>query len=171
MQNIDLFRSLVSNQNGVPVTTSRKIASTFGREHKSILRAIRNIDCSDEFNERNFAPVTYVDDKGEVRTEFNITKDGVTYLIMGFKGEKAAEFKEAYIEAFNWMYELLQKRMENDFLIGDYTRREQASISNGSFHGRGLAQRKKEKPLLANELIELQKRLQITLDLIESKPA
>jgi len=34
---------------------------------------------------------------------YHITKDGFIFLVMGFTGEKAAQIKEAYIDAFNRM--------------------------------------------------------------------
>ncbi|WP_258549008.1 Rha family transcriptional regulator [Thalassospira profundimaris] len=34
---------------------------------------------------------------------FNMTKDGFTFLVMGFNGAQAALFKERYIEEFNRM--------------------------------------------------------------------
>ena len=54
MQDIQLFRSLVLSHNGTPVTTSNKIANVFGKQHKSVLRAIENLDCSSEFRRLNF---------------------------------------------------------------------------------------------------------------------
>lgn len=41
---------------GKPTTTSLDVAKHFGKQHKDVLRAIRNLDCSTEFHERNFAP-------------------------------------------------------------------------------------------------------------------
>ena len=34
---------------------------------------------------------------------FTMTKDGFSFLVMGYTGKKAAQFKEAYINAFNKM--------------------------------------------------------------------
>lgn len=39
-----------------------------------------------------------------------MTQDGFTFLVMGFRGKKAAEFKEAYIKQFNEMREWISKR-------------------------------------------------------------
>ncbi|SFC10380.1 phage regulatory protein, rha family [Devosia psychrophila] len=41
--------------------------------------------------------------RGGTRAEetFNMTKDGFTFLAMGFTGKPAAQFKEAYIARFN----------------------------------------------------------------------
>ena len=91
-----------------PVTTSLDVAAMFGKFHKDVLRAIRNIECSEEFNRRNFAPVKYTDEKGESRPMYYITRDGFTFLAMGFTGKEAARFKEAYIHAFNRMEQLVK---------------------------------------------------------------
>ena len=84
-------------------TNSRFVAEVFGRLHKDVLKAIDNLDCSDAFNRRNFAPVEYLDTKGEARRMVDMTFDGMTFLVMGFTGAQAAAFKEAYIAEFNRM--------------------------------------------------------------------
>lgn len=43
---------------------------------------------------------------------YEITKDGFAFLVFGFSGTKAAEFKEAYIEAFNTMESALKRNSE-----------------------------------------------------------
>lgn len=100
----------ISKQTGKVVTTSLKVAEVFEKLHKDVMRAIRNLDCSSEFYERNFAPVKYQDTKGEFRPMFEMTRDGFTFLAMGFTGKKAVRFKEDYIKAFNMMEEELKKR-------------------------------------------------------------
>ncbi|WP_299077888.1 Rha family transcriptional regulator [uncultured Paraglaciecola sp.] len=90
-------------------TTSLKVAEVFGKQHKDVLKKIGNVECSSEFNRRNFAPVTYFDAKNEERKSVEMTKDGFIFLVMGFTGKKAAEIKEKYIEAFNWM----EKQLSN----------------------------------------------------------
>jgi Rha family phage regulatory protein len=86
-------------------TTSLKVAEAFGKLHKDVLRKIQTLDCSPEFNQRNFAPVEYVDAKGEKRAAYEMTKDGFMFLVMGFTGKAAAQIKEAYINAFNLMHD------------------------------------------------------------------
>ena len=88
---------------GQPTTSSIDVARHFGKQHKTVLRAIANLDCSPEFNERNFALVEYVDAKGEQRPAYQLTRDGFMFLAMGFTGKDAARWKEAYIDAFNRM--------------------------------------------------------------------
>ncbi|HBM0000042.1 TPA: Rha family transcriptional regulator [Salmonella enterica subsp. enterica serovar Kodjovi] len=89
--------------NGKAVTTSRYVAEFFGKLHKDVLRKIESLDCSAEFNGRNFTLVEYTDTKCEKRPMYEMTKDGFVFLVMGFTGKKAAAFKEAYIAEFNRM--------------------------------------------------------------------
>lgn len=114
--------NLVSVLNNTAVTTSLIVAEYFGKSHKSVLRAIRNLECSAEFNQRNFAPVEYKDAKGELRPMYYLTRDGFTLLAMGFTGKIAAIFKEAYINAFNEMEGMLRK--------GEYTKYAEKLLSN-----------------------------------------
>ena len=133
------------------------------------MRAIDKLGCSREFTERNFTLCFEINDlqNGKPNRYFNITKDGAAFLIMGFTGEKAGKFKEDYINAFNWMQEALQRRREIDLELGEFCKKESVSVANGSFHGKGLARRRKEKRTLSVELKEIKEKLQIALDLIE----
>lgn len=106
LPDVDL-RHYISVQDNQLYTPSTRIAEVFNRQHKDVLRAIRNLDCSEYFNERNFTPVKYKDTKGELREMYNVTKDGFMFLVMGFTGKQAAVIKEAYINAFNSMAEAL----------------------------------------------------------------
>ncbi len=83
------------------------VAKMFGKDHKNVLRAIKNIDCSEEFSRLNFAPSKYKDDRGKMQPCVMMTRDGFTFLAMGFTGKKAAQFKEAYIKRFNEMEKLI----------------------------------------------------------------
>ena len=89
--------------NNQPVTTSLLVAEAFGKRHDDVLRKLRVLECSEEFNARNFALVKYMDGKGESRPMYQMTKDGFMFLVMGFTGKKAAQVKELYINAFNQM--------------------------------------------------------------------
>ena len=106
---MDRITAAVAVVNGRATTTSLKIAEVFGKRHADVIRAIKSIETPDNFNERNFALVEYTDAKGEKRPAYQITRDGFTLLAMGFTGEKAMQFKIAYIEAFNAMEEQLRQ--------------------------------------------------------------
>ncbi|MDR1397638.1 MAG: Rha family transcriptional regulator, partial [Desulfarculales bacterium] len=85
------------------VASSRQIAVHFEKKHKNVLQQIQDLRrlCPYEFNELNFQPVNYQDEKGESRPEYLLTRDGFCLLAMGFTGAKALKFKLAYIETFN----------------------------------------------------------------------
>lgn len=95
-------------RDGEVFTTSRVVAEYFDKRHDDVLKKIRALDCSDEFNARNFAGVEYLDAKGEVRPMVELTRDGFMFLAMGFTGPKAAAVKEAFILTFNQMEHLLR---------------------------------------------------------------
>lgn len=98
---------LISVNGNTLTTTSLQVAEVFGRQHKNVLAKVESLECSKEFNELNFKPVEYLDGKGEKRPSYEMTKDGFMFLVMGFTGKKAAQIKEAYINAFNFMAEKL----------------------------------------------------------------
>ena len=47
--------NLVAIENNEVVTSSIKVAEVFGKQHKDVLRAVKSLDISEEFRERNFA--------------------------------------------------------------------------------------------------------------------
>jgi len=93
--------------NNTVYATTRDVAKYFGKRHDNVLRAIDNLGCSEKFNTLNYEVVDYVDNKGEKRRMYRMTRDGFMLAAMGFTGKKAVSFKEAYIEAFNEMERLL----------------------------------------------------------------
>ena len=97
---------------GHATATSVQIAEHFGKQHKNVVRAIRNLGCSDEFSRLNFEPRDYVDERGKVQPMFMVTRDGFAFLAMGFTGKEAMRWKEAYIRAFNAMEAKLRSLYE-----------------------------------------------------------
>ncbi|WP_057518475.1 Rha family phage regulatory protein, partial [Salmonella enterica] len=101
--------------NGQAVTSSLAIANYFTKRHDDVLKKIRALECSPEFSARNFAGAEYTDDQGKLRPCYNITRDGFAFLAMGFTGKRAAQFKEAYINAFNQM----EKQLSTPSVLSD----------------------------------------------------
>lgn len=99
--------NLVSVNNGKIVTTSLQVAEVFNKLHRHVLRDIRNLECSSNFQESNFGLSFYhsklLNGGYKKQPMYYITRDGFTFLAMGFTGKIAARFKEAYINAFNEM--------------------------------------------------------------------
>lgn len=100
----------VHAQAGVLVTTSRNVAQVFDKNHADVLRDIRTLldRCSDDFGHSNFAESSYTNAQNKNQPEYLITKDGLVMLIMGYTGESAMRFKEAYIKRFNEMEAMLR---------------------------------------------------------------
>lgn len=110
------------NDNNQVTTDSLTVADRFGKRHCDVLRSIKLLKCSKDFNARNFASVEYKDQKGEKRTYYDMTQDGWMFLVMGFTGEKAAEWKEKFIVAFRAMEAELRKRQDKPVIVSEHTR-------------------------------------------------
>lgn len=107
MNNTPALRPFVEIVNGTLQTNSFKIAEHFGKQHKNVIQAIELVECSNDFRRLNFQPTSarIPMPRGGHRQikAYAITRDGFTFLAMGFTGSKAAQWKEAYILAFNRM--------------------------------------------------------------------
>ena len=97
-------------KDGQIMVSSRAVAKAYEKQHSNLLYAIRMLECSEHFREFNFKLASYVDKQGKDRPEYFMTKDGFTFLVMGFTGKLAAKFKEAYINAFNTMEAMLRSK-------------------------------------------------------------
>jgi len=125
------FLPMITERDGVPVTTSRVVAEQFGKRHDHVLRDIENLvtelknepstepkigpsthpnfgGSTADFAEKNFLPITYRDSTGRELPSYLLTRDGFTLLAMGFTGARALQFKVAYINAFNRMERILR---------------------------------------------------------------
>ena len=89
--------------NDQAMTSSLLVAKEFGKAHAKVMRDIENLNCSDEFRLANFGDSYFKNEQGREFPMFTMTKDGFSFLVMGYTGKKAARFKEAYINAFNKM--------------------------------------------------------------------
>ncbi|CAR08313.2 Rha family phage regulatory protein [Escherichia coli] len=104
---------------GQAVTSSLAVADFFSKRHDDVLKKIRILDCSPEFCARNFAETSILVRQPNGGTRklpcYQITRDGFAFLAMGFTGKRAAQFKEAYINAFNQM----EKQLSNPSVLSD----------------------------------------------------
>ena len=87
---------------GTPVTDSLKVAHAFGRLHKNVIKAIRCVMMSANLlaDRQTFCETTYYDAQGKKQPLFLMTKEGFCALVMRWNGEKANQFKLAFIEMF-----------------------------------------------------------------------
>ncbi|KAA0910679.1 Rha family transcriptional regulator [Pusillimonas sp. ANT_WB101] len=164
MKNVPVlnFQDFIAADGDSLTTTSQQIAAVFGRRHDDLLKRIRALSASLPDDR-----LGYFAESVEMRSNpsggamipsaaYTITRDGFTLLAMGFTGKKALAFKLAYIDAFNAM--AAYSKNQHEGLRYRYMQKElecKDSEQRGSFHGRGLNQRKQEKPVLEAELAEL----------------
>ncbi len=92
------------------LTSSLLVADKFGKNHKHVLDAIRELISSAEKSAvlKMFVPSTYIASNNKENPMFIMNRDGFTLLAMGFTGEKALQFKLEYINAFNKMEEAIK---------------------------------------------------------------
>lgn len=91
---------------------SLMVAQMFGKRHDNVLRDIETMECSKEFRLLNFEEISYKDDYRRKQKAYAMTRDGFTFLVMGYRGKKAAQFKEAYIARFNQMENFIRTLVE-----------------------------------------------------------
>ena len=156
---------IVLIENKSVITTSILVAKKFERNHRDILRAIKNLDCSPEFSERNFALAEYIDDQGKPRPMYQMTKDGFVFLVMGFTGKKAGQFKEDYINAFNEMYDYINndhKQLYKEYVDALEQFKKFSELASQAGKTLNLAG-KKLKPKALAKVNELEKSMQYNL--------
>ena len=106
---------VVRNDKGVDVTTSLIVARVFGKEHNKVVRDIENLSCSDSFRVANFGDTPYIHPQnGQTYKMYEMTKDGFSFLVMGYSGKKAGRFKEAFINEFNKREAMLK---DDDYIL------------------------------------------------------
>ena len=72
--------------------TSLEIAEVTGKQHKDVMKAIRNMEPAwEKVNGRNFALVDYKDKKGELRPCYSLTKTECLYVATKFNDEARAK--------------------------------------------------------------------------------
>lgn len=94
--------TLIQVYNNQPVVSSKQVAETFGKEHKNVLTAIREILVAE-----NQATKFFYESEHEYRGQkfpmYLMNRDGFSLLVMGFTGKQALDWKIQYINAFNEM--------------------------------------------------------------------
>lgn len=105
----------VVNHNGIEVVDSREVAEMMEREHRELLKTIRqNIEylSGGEVPPTDFfIESTYFDSQNKERPNFLITKKGCDFIANKMIGQKGALFTAAYVNAFEKMREHIAKSM------------------------------------------------------------
>jgi Rha family phage regulatory protein len=148
------------------VTDSLKVASVFGKRHDNVLRIIRSLgeNLPSDFNALNFEAVTYIDEKGQSRVSYRLTRDGFSLIAMRFTGKKALSFQVAYIGAFNAMAAYIKNQREG--LQYQYFRKElelKHKAEKVSESARDMRRWQDDKPKLTSDMQVLLDQMQPTL--------
>lgn len=99
---------------------SRFVAEKFDKEHKTVIRSIENImsnDLIDNFNQHNFVPIEYKDDRNRKQPAYAMTLNGFQLLISTFTGEELLPLKVIYFNKIDEIKEQLRtlKALKHDF--------------------------------------------------------
>ena len=105
---------VIQGGNGLDVTTSLIVSQVFNKEHAKVVRDIESLSCSPDFNAANFGVIEYTDTRGRTQKAYEMTKDGFSFLVMGYTGAKAGQFKEMFIAEFNKREAMLKS---DDYII------------------------------------------------------
>ena len=95
------------------ITSSLLVAEKFGKEHKHVLEAVRNLIKGSAENSavlKMFEETTYTNEQNKEQPMFLMNRDGFTLPAMGFTGKKAMQFKLDYIDAFNKMEQVIKEQ-------------------------------------------------------------
>lgn len=115
--------NLVEIKNGQPTTSSLKVAEVFEKQHKDVLRDIRELKTTVDKNLesadlRSVDLSMFQEDFYEVSNNnrkypmFNMNKDGFVLLVMGYTTKRATQFKLQYIAQFNKMEKFIKQQTE-----------------------------------------------------------
>lgn len=102
----------LKTENGQVVVSSRVVALKFNKEHNKVVRAIENkIESLTRQNWKveNLFIQSEFTHNGNAYKEYLLTRDGFTFIAMGFTGSEADSWKLKYIEAFNKMEQALKQ--------------------------------------------------------------
>lgn len=108
------------------VLTSMEVAEMVGKEHKNLIRDIRRY--AEQLNESKielvdfFTESTYVDNKGEPRPCYLVTKKGCEFIAHKLTGQKGTEFTARYINRFHEMEEGINIMAAEKIPVGEIAR-------------------------------------------------
>ena len=112
---------------------SREVAEMVDKNHSHLQRDIRTyedyISTNPDLDSLDFfIPSNYLDNKGEERPNYQITKKGCEFIAHKLTGQKGALFTATYINRFHEMESKLQQLKEDSYMIQDPIERAKAWI-------------------------------------------
>lgn len=118
----------IINYKGTSVTDSREVSEMIGKEHKNLIRDIRNyievIQGSKLSSENFFIESEYLNSRNQKQPCYLLTKQGCEIVANKMTGEKGILFTAEYVQAFNKMEQnipKMSKELQAIFMIDGKT--------------------------------------------------
>lgn len=99
------------NKEEITVVSSLDVAETFEKRHSDVIEKIEELIKAENSVLTMFYKSSYKAGTGKNYKMYYMNRDGFTLLVMGFNGQKAMQFKLAYIKQFNEMEKLLKEKV------------------------------------------------------------
>ena len=126
---------LVTIMRNNAVVSSLDVAAHFHKRHDNLMKVIVEAESTAlnfKASDKPFIRASYKDASGKENPMYYLTRDGFSFVVMGFTGKKAAEWKWKYIEAFNAMERILTERQTAVWLetrkAGKLTRKSETDV-------------------------------------------
>lgn len=147
MQNLETKKDItIKVENSQLLVSSLEIAENFGKNHRDVIRSIKNtIDSSAQKCAQLFYEATYTSKNNREVPMYYMNRDGFSLLAMGFTGKKALEWKLKYIKAFNEMEQKLSN-VKDSYMIEDPIKRAKRWIEEEEERQKLIAENEKLKP-------------------------
>ena len=126
---------LMIYENDTVVVSSKMVAEKFNKRHDNIIQSLtlKLRGANKDRLSQHFFKSSYKDESGKKNTMYLMDRDGFSFLVMGFTGEKADKWKLDFIDAFNEMERALIDMEEPDSL--DFSRPGYITITAKKYHG------------------------------------
>lgn len=126
---------MLCEKKNCPVVSSRIVAEVFGRRHRDLVSTIESkikyLTAKNITVHKFFIP-SHFEHRGNIYKEYYMTKDGFSFIVMGFTGRDADKWKLKYIDAFNNMEGLIRERQSTEWLMtrkqGKLVRRSETDV-------------------------------------------
>lgn len=126
---------MVFEKNNQPVVSTRVVAERFHKRHNDVVLAVEkkmeNLTTEKSVVKKLFIP-SYFEHRGNFYKEYLLTRDGFSFIVMGFTGIEADRWKLKYIDTFNRMETIIRERQSTEWLMtrkqGKLVRRNETDV-------------------------------------------
>lgn len=149
--------------NDQALTSSLLVSEKFGKNHRDVMRSIKELLTSAQNCAYLFVESEYADSYGRMQPMYVMSRDGFTLLAMGFTGDKALQFKLDYISAFN--------KMEQTIKSGGYLVPHSFSeaLMLAANQQKQIEEQQKQISVMSTEIVEMKKKTDYLEIILSSK--